>query len=296
MRCNHYVALKIIHMSRLEATRRCKLFGIIATKVWDQIVFSHRVDTEVSEIGVTNNIIAEIRNEQVLNPHFGVWANPGHNEQTHGSDIDVFVEANVNHFLWYPLQAKVLKVGGHYDRLRTRHQWTLLAELRNRVQCLPYYLFYSGINKAPDTQTDCCNHEIDEKHYGCMLVDIENVATIAGQRSEPRYIDFYPQHAHPWRELVCCKARRGDGRLFTVAEVRDGISIYQGVLNPDIIYRGSLGEEFAPNQAGAIRYTNADLGRTPSHSFVIRTTEGLNEPRQLFSPEPPQSNPIVKQW
>jgi hypothetical protein len=280
-------------MSRLGATRRCKLFGIIATKVWDSIVFHHRVGTPMSEIGITNYIIAAIRNEQELNPHFGVWANPGHDEPIHGSDIDIFVETTVNYFIWYPLQAKVLKVGGHYERLRTRHQWTMLAELRDQVQCIPFYLFYNGLNKVMDTRTDCCNHEIDEKHYGCMLVEIDDVAAIAGQRSEPRYADFYPQHAHPWRELVCCMARRRDGRLFTVAEVRDGVSIYQSVLNSDIIYRGVPGEELPVSQAGVIRYMNTAVERNPSHVFVIRTTEGLNEPRETPYPEPTRSNPMV---
>src|SRR5687768_1323185 len=114
-------------MYRLEATNRCHLFELIAKEVWDSIVHNHRTGVPRSEIGITDDIVAVIRRHHNENDNFGVWANQATNEERYGGDIDIFVETEINQFLWYALQAKILKVDGRYERLIEKRQWQKLA-------------------------------------------------------------------------------------------------------------------------------------------------------------------------
>jgi hypothetical protein len=263
-------------MYRLDATKRCELFEIIADDIWDSIVDNHREGVHKNEIGITNDIVTIIRRHHRLHPNFGVWSNPGVDEDTNGGDIDIFVETDLNQFLWYALQAKVLKIGDKYERLIKKRQWEKLANLQAVAGCIPFYLFYNGIDKKLSSTRDCCDKEVTEKQFGCMIAEIDIVERIASQRSEPRYIDFYPRNGHPWRELVCCMAKRRKGTILTLGQVQNALSYYEGVINSTIIYRGSNNEHL-DSQVNTIRINNNTVGRNPTHSFAIRTTAGLNQ-------------------
>ena len=262
-------------MYRLSATKRCELFELIAEDVWDSIVHNHRASVHKNEIGITSDIVSVIRNHHNLNPNFGVWSNPAVNEDVNGGDIDVFVETATNQFLWYALQAKVLKIGNKYERLVTKHQWTKLSRLKDMSGCIPFFLFYNGIDKQLTSITDCCGENVNEKQFGCAIVEINTVRSVALQRSEPRYRDFHPMHAHPWRELVCCTAKRQNGELYSLRQIQNAVTLYQGVVNVDLIYRDNSDEQINENALTRIRTSNESAGRVPTHSFAIRTTTGL---------------------
>ena len=264
-------------MYRLSTSNRCGLFELIAEDVWDSIAFNHQVNVQESEIGITNKIVAVIRTHHSRNPNFGVWSNPGVNEVTNGGDIDIFVETKLNRFLWYALQAKVLRIGGKYDGLITKRQWVKLSELQSLSGCIPFYLFYNGVDKEPETLEDCCGHQISEKQFGCTIVDIDKVEEIATLRYNPRYKDICPGNGHPWRELVCCTARRKEGSLFYLSQVQNAVSSYEGLVNSEMIYRGNNNEQVSGDNIGVIRNSNESAGRVPTHSFAIRTIAGMNQ-------------------
>jgi hypothetical protein len=201
----------------------------------------------------------------------------GINEANNGGDIDIFIKTEKNKFLWYALQAKVLKIEGRYERLIAKSQWKSLANLQNSSGCIPFYLFFNGIDKKAGTNEDCCKHEISEKQFGCTLVDIDKVAKIATDRSYPRYTDFYPKNGHPWRELVCCMARRREGTLFSLRQIQNTVSYYSGDVNSEIIFRGADTDEIYGDNITAIRNSNTRYDRNPSHNFVIRSRAGMNQ-------------------
>jgi len=251
------------------------LFESIAETVWDSIVHNHRQGIQKSEIGITGDIVSVIRRHHSQNHNFGVWSNPAVDEDLNGGDIDIFVETEKNEFLWYALQAKVLKIGGKYERLVGKKQWTKLSNLQTLSGCIPFYLFYNGIDKNLKTTTDCCGETINEKQFGCAIVKIDTVEGIALRKSEPHYNDFHPAHAHPWRELVCCMAKRQNGTLYSLRQIQDAVSLYQGVVNSDLIYRGSSDEQIDEYSLTRIRTSNESAGRAPIYSFAIRTTAGM---------------------
>lgn len=261
-------------MFHLEATNRCHLFELIARYVWDSIVHNHKYKLHKSEIGITNDIIALIRDHKLRNQNFGVWANLAIKESIYGCDIDVFVETGIDEFIWYALQAKVLKLNGRYERLRDKSQWIKLSNLKDISGCIPFYLFYNGFDKVPGTFKDCCLQTVKETQLGCALVSIKDVERITSEKPIIRYADFFPAYIHPWRELVCCVAKRRGGARYSLQEVRNAVSLYTGLLNTDIMEQGNNNEQLSQNEI-TISAANQNVGRAPSHSFVIRTTASL---------------------
>lgn len=263
-------------MYRLSTSNRCNLFELIAENVWDSITYNHRAKVQASELGITNGIVSVVRTHQSLNHNFGVWSNPGVDEAVNGGDIDIFIETETDQFLWYALQAKVLKKEGRYDGLISKRQWDKLSNLQKQLKCIPFFLFYNGIDKKPETFKDCCGHEINEKQFGCTIVEIGKVKNIAILKSNPRYSDFNPEYGHPWRELVCCTAKRKNGTSFSLRQVQEAVSSYEGLVNSEVIYRGN-NNEIGREGITIIKDSNENVGRNPTHTFAIRTNAGMNQ-------------------
>lgn len=259
-------------MYDLSGTNRCKLFELIAEYVWDDIVHHHRYDIHKPEIGITNSIVALIRSHSTTNQNFGVWANNAVNEDENGGDIDVFVETQTNEFIWYALQAKVLKRNRKYEDLSIKKQWEKLDVLKRKSGCIPFYLFYNGVYKEINTIRDCCGDIITEKQFGCGLVTTENVRGVSTKKSYPKYEDFYAL-MHPWRELVCCEAqRKKQYTTYNLNQISNAMSLYEGVHNSDIINSDAQLEN---NFENSITNLNEENDRNPTYSFVIRTTSGI---------------------
>jgi len=260
----------------LDNSFRCKLFEKISEEVWDSIVFNKRVGLPKSETGITNDVIASIRTEVALNKNIAVWANLGQYEKTFGSDIDIFVETFKNEFIWYALQAKVLKLDNKYERLVVKSQWQKLLLLEQKSSCIPFYLFYNGLDKKIKNLIDSCKHQVSEKQLGCAIVDLKDVEEISKKKSNPGYDDFCKKHAHPWRELVCCTAQRKNRETYSLSQVQDAVSLYQGVLNNDIIIRGSDSEQSSQNELSILR-ANELVERNPVFDIVVRTSQGMDQ-------------------
>lgn len=200
----------------LYNTKRCELFEGIAIDVWHSIIRAHRNNRNRKEEGITADLIIDIleyRNNAP--PNFDVYARDSWNENEYGSDIDVFVETTYNNYVWFALQAKVLKKNGRYNTLRDSSdgimQWDKLRQLEGLTGCKGYYLLYNGMDGWKHNGTDLCGIDFNEEQFGCSLVEITKIEELGtkkrpnGTHINPTFYDIHPQHAQPWRILTCCR-------------------------------------------------------------------------------------------
>ena len=274
----------------LRLSNRCKLFEQIAQATWHKVIRNHRVGVNVNEPGRTNDIVEEIRTTN-LNTNIGVWANNAWNEAIHGSDIDVFVETTPGQFIWWALQAKVLKLNGTYDvapKQNDRPQWDKLEDLARAAGCIPRYLLYNGVSAYHHMGNDACGRAFTAEQFGCSLVEPMVVAQVYAQRT-PRFRDFHPILAQPWRIITCCVARISQLNLTTYSaeQIADSIRPYRAVagntakplpLSSD--FGESVFEDLNDLPIDAIDNLSRENGRFPMYRMVTRTTESLLQERR----------------
>lgn len=276
-------------MNRINAKDICDLFNKISKSVWENIVFNHSVRTEVAEIGLTNNIIATIKNFASLkrNSNIGIWANNGWKENLYGSDLDIFVERTKGWFEWYALQAKVLKTDGKYDfrkKKEDEHQWNKLKKLKTLTKCNPKYLFYNGVKDFVFSGRDNCDKRFKSYQFGCSIVDPEIVENLLINNTEqvkrillndpfPKFEDFHPKIASPWRTITCCN-KSIESSLYSGYQIKDALLYYpQKITNIDVLesYLEINEQEFRSElrNNNVIRVSNEKSGRTPNFAIVI---------------------------
>lgn len=270
-------------MFNIQSTKRCHLFEEIASHVWAHIIHNHNAGIEVSEIGITNDIASIIRNHYTRIPNFRVWSNPGHKESVNGSDIDIFVESSVGSFVWYAFQAKVLKLNGKYSDISgTRggeYQWDKLNRLSIKAGCRSRYLFYNGVSGFNSSTMDQCKRQFLEPQFGCSIVDVPTVMSIAQNRN-PSFNDFHPSAAQPWRVIVCCFQKKKGNTFYSIEQVKNSVKYYEGEPT-QIMFQSednisTVQNEFGPN---AINEFSMDVERIPFLRMVVRSTAGLSRYR-----------------
>lgn len=214
----------------LFATDRCRLFRNIASDVWSRIIYAHNAGMDLPEIGITAEIIVDILQfAKNRIPNFDVFARPSWDENTYGSDIDVFVETLPGQFRWFALQAKVLKKNNRYDTLRDSSdgimQWDKLALLEGASGCKAYYLLYNGKERFHYTGFDLCRNPFSDEEFGCSLVETHVIRALANRTSptgrfiRPTFEDIHPANAQPWRILTCCRHDTKNYILYTRDEI-----------------------------------------------------------------------------
>lgn len=268
-------------MDRLAATNRCQLFEYIANKVWNKVISNHAAKIDVPEIGITKDIITDIRMHYTGILNFGVWSNPGYNESLNGSDIDIFVETTTGNFIWYALQAKVLHLNGKYrdlDRIRGgEYQWDKLNRLAETAGCISQYLLYNGVKNFTYSGLDKCNRAFNETQFGCSLVETNDIKKISSLNSSPAFLDFQPKHAQPWRVIVCCKHDNHKQTLYNISQIKKAVEHYPLVEgNKDILKRDNI-EQQTNSNVNAINNFSENISRTPYCRIVIRTTNSLHQ-------------------
>lgn len=215
-------------MSFLAMSHQCRLFEEIADKVWKRICRKHSLGLNDKEEGITNDIIADIveyhQNNYIDN--FDVYARAGYKESITGSDIDLFVETEIDQYIWYPLQAKLLKKDRKYYSFfypqKEKQQWELLTDLES-FGAIPYYLFYNGVDNFSYNGRDKCLREYNEKQLGCSIVKPLTVKNVYENKKLPEFKDFHTAHSQSWRILVCC--HNHSQTKFSLQEIEDS-SIY----------------------------------------------------------------------
>jgi hypothetical protein len=212
------------------ATDRCQLFEGISREVWNRIILAHDIKVDLPEIGITSDIIVEILQFSKYHlANFDVYAKTGWNENVYGADIEIFIETNVNEYIMFCLQAKVLKKNNRYDTLRDSSdgimQWDKLILLEAVSGCKSYYLLYNGRNGYNRNLLDQCRNSYTEEQLGCSLVEPNYIKTFATKKSSsgryinPTFEDIHPTYAQPWRILTCCLHDRTKFKIYSMEEI-----------------------------------------------------------------------------
>lgn len=220
--------------SYIFSSDRCTLFQNMAGEVWRKIIHAHDVGMNVPEIGITTDIIINIlQYSKYHRQNFEVFARNSWNENQYGSDIDLYVETTPGSYVWFALQAKVLKTNKRYTTLRDGYhaknnpyyQWDKLMILEGATGCKSYYLFYNGVDYYNHNGIDCCKHAFRQDQFGCSIVRPIDVQTIAlrtranGDFISPKFTDFHNNLAQPWRTLVCCQHDLSKFTLYSYSEI-----------------------------------------------------------------------------
>jgi hypothetical protein len=269
-------------MISLSRTKRCRLFEKIANDTWFHIIRNHRTGTQVNEPGKTNDIIAEIRDNHLSYPNIGVWAINGFREIVYGSDIDIFVETESGHFVWWALQAKVLRLEGNYDGVSTlrggEYQWVKLNRLKASAGCEVRYLLYNGVDGFIFNGEDICKRDFSQEQFGCSLVNTTDMERVALAKT-PVFKDFHPELAQPWRIITCCLyPRKSKNTVFySTSQIRAALRYYPEMIADNRIFTEQYEEE-ALNELplDAINNFSEESGRKPPFRMVIRTTSSLS--------------------
>lgn len=270
-------------MPLVQLSNRCKLFESISENTWRDVIYHHNVHIQMHEPGQTNRIIADIRHSALAYPNIEVWANNGFREIDHGSDIDIFVESKPGEFIWWALQAKVLRLNGRYEGLSNLHgneyQWDKLNRLSAASGCVVRYLLYNGLANYHCNGNDICTRNFNEDQFGCSLVkttDVERLA-LAGPVS---FHDFHPDLAQPWRIITCClfNNNKEKATYYSATQVREAVKTYpnrsDNISILDITDSTTKPNDFSDN---AINEFSSYAERKPEYRIVIRSTKSINE-------------------
>jgi hypothetical protein len=245
----------------LSGTLRCKCFENISSDIWHKVIEAHNVGYDLDERGITDFVIVQLLNyyhSKIKN--FGLYTQKGWKESENGGDIDVFVEVQPDKYVWFALQAKVLKLENQYPTDTIRHcnssgewQWDLLKNLEKNSGCKAYYLFYNG-RKNADIKLlgDKCSRSFDISQFGCSLVEPEIVKKIANRTNgsrgylSPSFEDFHPQYAQPWRILTCCKHDYSNSSVYSLVDILGALRNYE-VLIPAQVPSDFVANTFQDN-------------------------------------------------
>lgn len=194
-------------IDNLEQTNRCKLIKDVSSNIWKDIISFHRAGSDTSEIYYTKKLLSEIVNHSG-NLNFSIWATEPGKEKNWGSDIDIYVERQTNHFELYAFQAKVLKLGNFYHDLNRHslgtYQWQKLANYQAKKRCYINYLFYNGVRNFAYTGRNKCSSSYNEEQFGLSYVSVDNVRRIALSKNSWEFSDFHTTFSHPLSEIFCC--------------------------------------------------------------------------------------------
>lgn len=269
----------------ISKTARCNLFQEISTKVWNDIIRAHRVHTDLSEVGITANIIVDILTENLDGiGNFNVFVKPGWNEYLYGSDLDIFIETQPGGYRWFALQAKILKKNNRYTTLRDTSddtmQWEKLKLLEAISGCKSYYLLYNGKDDFTSTLLKDCKGDFFGNQFGCSLVEPNIIEHLATKKSGIRFVnptfeDIHPKYAIPWRRLTCCLHSKEDSILY---KKKDILSSDPNFIDYDDIDKAfeQVNQyrlpEFTPN---SIAITSEQANWKPDIRIIINRTDSL---------------------
>lgn len=271
-------------MTLLQMSNRCKLFEEIASEVWSVVKRNHLTNVQPHETGITNNTVLPLLRLSVLsNPNIGIWANNAYREVEHGGDIDVFVETYPGQYVWWALQAKVLRLNNRYEGVRNQneqgeYQWDRLEKLSIDSGCISRYLLYNGVNDYVHSDTDQCNRSFEENQFGCSLVYISDFKNVAITR-DPEFTDFHPNLAQPWRIITCCVngSKDEEVKLYSAKQIRKAVTYYpESNKTENFIVEFDSEEIINDLPEDAIILFSDEIERAPEFRIVIRSTQSIN--------------------
>ncbi len=275
-------------MKNLFGNRRCDIFKKIASSTWNRIVEAHEVGIDLPEIGITADILVKIlKYSRSGLPTFDVFARKSLNENTYGGDLDVFVEVGGGKHMWFALQAKILKKNRKYDTLRDTSdpmmQWEKLSLLEALTGCKAYYLLYNGVKDFSYSGPDSCSNLFDQHQFGCSLVEPADIKIFAEKKKgtrydNPNFSSIHPNHAQPWKTLVCCNQLTQNRTLYRLDEILESNPNLIRVSDDGIFFdtgnsENDRGDNIPSMPDNRINVACQETGWNPDFRIIIRTNE-----------------------
>lgn len=269
-------------MRNILKNNKCDLFQAIAEEVWETVIWKHNAGLDPDEKGITDLIIACIRNNYINNNNIGVWANNGFKEDRYGSDIDIFIEVKPNEFIWIAFQAKALKMNNRYNTLRdganNEYQWIKLERLEQLSGCQVKYLLYNGKKKPLKKYIDSCSNTFLENQFGCSIVELSTIKHLALKKDSnnryinPTYEDIHPKFSQPWKILTCCPVSSSNLKTYSYDQIKSSSELYtQEVIPKDTpLISFITGSSFGPGNSNIIRNICEKANWSPDLRIVVR--------------------------
>jgi hypothetical protein len=265
-------------MKSLSLNPSCDIFKAIAGAIWGRISRAHMVGVNLKEVGITADLVAEILwRYHKKGASIGVFVQESWNEKIYGSDLDVFIEVTKGQYAWFPMQAKLLKLNNIYDEIAidptaTKQQWEKLLDLKKIATCYPFYLLYNGNNLLKNIPLDKCGSKVKGTQFGCSLVEPEKVAAIAISKhpKPPKFDDFHPHLAQPWKILTCCPMFNF-GSTYTIADI-DKAMRSRGDKYRKLASFGQMNDipyDENTSEGNGIIIASREVGWDPSATFII---------------------------
>ena len=250
---------------------RYQMFERIARLTWMRIIKAHNVNANLNEDGITADIIVEIllfckKHELPI----GLYAIRSRNEPTYGNDLDIFVEVAAGQYIWFALQAKLLKTDNTYDSLvKSKPQWNNLAKLKTKTDCIPFYLLYNG-KKAfyKKKLVDSCGKRFSGHQFGCSIVEPAYVEkqVLAGNNS---FEDFHEIPAQPWRILMdCALSTHSSTKTYSLANIENAVDRKTYTILVSSGIKMEINYE-TPNLDNPIVKVFRDIGRVAEYILVL---------------------------
>lgn len=194
-------------------------FGALACKVWDDLGGRHSFKMHWDERGITDELVYQLLKRR--SPHIRVFK--AISEKTYGHDIDLFIEAKPDQYIWLCLQAKVMyevpravynaidhEVTDPDDKTKQIYQWELLG--RNPTDRIPFYLFYNGFTEANYRAAKGGTRGRLPRRYGCSALFwphfqhrfLASATALKGKKSTVNYKavnESGAMDAIPWQDL-----------------------------------------------------------------------------------------------
>jgi len=170
------------------------------------------------------------------------------------------------------------------NKKEDEHQWNKLKKLKTLTKCNTKYLFYNGLKDFVFSGRDNCYKRFKSHQFGCSIVEPEIVEKLLINNAEyvtrillsdpfPKFEDFHPKIASPWRTITCCN-KSIESSLYSGYQIKDALLYYpQKITNIDVLqsYSEINEQEFRSElrDNNVIRVSNEKSGRNPNFAIVI---------------------------
>lgn len=200
------------HKKNISNVDACDLFYDLAIETWERLKFAYTTTGfKIHETTLTQNILYKLEKaRQQFN--LDILIREATNEALNGNDIE-FVLRNGSKCLRLPMQAKRVYENLSYKAINNNNTQIIdLIDYAEKIGGIPLYLLYN-YNGNLLVDNDICSINVDEKQYGCSLIDayyIKNTFTkkISSNhrlwRTTPEFDDLVPSPSRPWIILPCC--------------------------------------------------------------------------------------------
>ena len=231
--------------------------------------------------GILRNLLYKKLVSKILthskNLNFSIWACEPGMEKKWGCDIDIYIERNVNDFILFAFQAKILKLGQFYADLdkfsKGSYQYQKLENYGVFKKCHTNYLLYNGVSGFYHNGNNKCSSPFSEDQFGLSYVSIDDIKSVIKTKANWTFQYFHPTIASPLSELVCCRNNNSlNIKSYDYKEISQTLDEYQQLIFEDDInqyFEKAIGEDSDKNEDDISKDVSE---RKPEIVIVLRNT------------------------